>query len=121
MFKKLFSLISSKSSNSTKYFISSFESKTFSEPRECRIVDELTSVNRNDCLLIELVNPVQHPYENRRIEKIVIAGKYKPTNFGDSNQEVYILTIEDESKIVNGCIQEGSVKFVTEGVLSRSE
>tara|TARA_B100001093_G_C26738479_1_gene975566 strand:- start:147 stop:458 length:312 start_codon:yes stop_codon:yes gene_type:complete len=95
--------------------LASFESKTFSEPKRCVVLNKLTSSNREDCFLVELDNEIIDPLTGENLKELVIAGKFEPTTLNNSNQEVYILKVVDYNKIEGIKIQEGALQLLTEG------
>lgn len=112
MFKKLFK---SKKQQQIRYYLSSFESKTFSEAKRCLVLQELTSENRGDCLLVELEDQITDPLSGEVLKEFVIAGKFEPTTLNNPNQDVYIMKIDDSGRIKGNKIYEGALKLLTEG------
>lgn len=115
MFKKLFS--SKTQPQILRFYLTSFDSKSFSVPRLCTVVKSLIGDERDDYLLISIHPNVISPKDQTTHDKLVIAGKYESINLQEPNQDVYICIITDSDEIDKGRCSSSSIKMVATGEL----
>jgi 3',5'-cyclic AMP phosphodiesterase CpdA len=115
MLRKLFS--SETQPQPPKFYLTSFDSKSFSGPRLCTVIKALVGDERNDYLLVSIHPNVISPKDGVSHDRLVVAGKYESIDLKNPNQDVYICVITDSQEIDKGTCSASSIKMVATGEL----
>lgn len=113
MLRKLFR--SKKTAQPIRFYLTSFDSKVFSEPRLCTVHRILTGEERDDYILVSVNPVVVSPVDEQTHDKLVLAGRFSAVDFQDPTQDVYIFIATNWSEINEGLCSERSIEMVATG------